>query len=170
MSRIIRQVSLFIGLSLFATTLTAQDLPQPKNEIILTISGETLNTNSDVGAVFDLDMLQALPQTTIATTTIWTEGEQAFVGVELAELAELVGFEGTTLKASAVNDYSVDIPISDAVPGRAMIAYQRNGATMPLRDKGPLWIVFPFDSGTEFQRESIYARSIWQLNRIAVVK
>jgi hypothetical protein len=41
---------------------------------------------------------------------------------------------------------------------------------MPLRDKGPLWIVFPFDSATEFQRESIYARSIWQLNRIAVVK
>lgn len=170
MSRIIRQVSFLLGFSLFASMLAAEDLQNPQNEVILTISGEIQTRNTDEGAEFDLDMLRALPATEISTTTIWTEGEQAFVGVELAALAALVGFEGTTLKASAVNDYSVDIPMSDAVAGRAMIAYERNGSTMPLRDKGPLWVVFPFDSDTEFQRESIYARSIWQLNRIAVVK
>jgi hypothetical protein len=49
-----------------------------------------------------------------------------------------------------------------------MIAYLRNGNPMPLRDKGPLWIVYPFDSSSDFQSETIYSRSIWQLNRIAV--
>lgn len=170
MSRIIRQLSFLTIFGLFGTMLAAQELVQPDGEVILTISGAIQNTNADESAVFDLEMLRDLPAASISTTTIWTDGEQSFVGVELAALAALVGFDGTTLKASAVNDYSVDIPISDAVPGRAMIAYERNGTTMPLRDKGPLWIVFPFDAGTEFQRESIYARSIWQLNRIAVVK
>jgi hypothetical protein len=39
---------------------------------------------------------------------------------------------------------------------------------MSLREKGPLWIIYPFDSSPEYQTELIYSRSIWQLNRIEV--
>ncbi len=39
---------------------------------------------------------------------------------------------------------------------------------MSVREKGPLWIVYPYSSSPEFQNEVIYSRSIWQLNRITV--
>ena len=39
---------------------------------------------------------------------------------------------------------------------------------MSVREKGPLWIVYPYDSNIAFQTETIYARSIWQLDRISI--
>jgi hypothetical protein len=88
--------------------------------------------------------------------------------VELDDLLDAIGAEGETLRAIAANDYAVDIPVADAVDGGPIIAYLRNGEAMSLREKGPLWIVYPFDSSPEYQSELIYSRSIWQLNRIEV--
>jgi hypothetical protein len=48
------------------------------------------------------------------------------------------------------------------------VAYLRNGAEMSMRDKGPLWIVYPYDAKPDYQSELIYSRSIWQLDRIEV--
>ena len=155
-------------LIVFSAAASVAEISQPKGEVILEISGEISSKNVAETAQFDLEMLQALPSHSFVTSTIWTDGAQTFEGVELGVIADLVGFEGDTLSASAVNDYTIEIPIADAAPGRAMIAYLRNGNPMPLRDKGPLWIVYPFDSSSDFQSETIYSRSIWQLNRIAV--
>ena len=75
-----------------------------------------------------------------------------------------------TLKATAINDYAVEIPVEDAVEGGPIIAFMRNGAPMSVRDKGPLWIVYPYDSDPAYQTEVIYSRSIWQLDRIEVME
>ena len=40
---------------------------------------------------------------------------------------------------------------------------------MTVRDKGPFWIIYPFDSNPDYQSEVIYSRSIWQLNRLEVL-
>ena len=164
-----RKLIAFALFALSTATLTYADIAQPKGEVVLTISGSIAEGNADGAIQFDMEMLQSLPSHSFVTSTIWTDGDQTFEGVELSVIAELVGFDGDTLSASAVNDYSIDIPATDAQPGRALIAYKRNGQPMSLRDKGPLWIVFPFDSSPDFQSETIYSRSIWQLNRIAVL-
>jgi hypothetical protein len=39
---------------------------------------------------------------------------------------------------------------------------------MSVREKGPIWMIFPYDSVEAFRTEQTYARSIWQLDRIAV--
>lgn len=68
----------------------------------------------------------------------------------------------------AVNDYAVEIPV-ESWPGTGpIVAYLNNGAPMSLRDKGPLWIVYPFDNTPDYQTEVVYSRSIWQLDRISV--
>ena len=164
-----RKLIAFAIFALSTATLVSADIIQPKGEVILTISGSIAEGNVDGAAQFDMEMLQNLPSHSFVTSTIWTDGDQTFEGVELSVIAELVGFDGDTLSASAVNDYSIDIPATDAQPGRALIAFKRNGQPMSLRDKGPLWIVYPFDSSPDFQSETIYSRSIWQLNRIAVL-
>jgi len=41
---------------------------------------------------------------------------------------------------------------------------------MSVREKGPLWVIYPYDSDAKFRTEVIYSRSIWQLDRLAIVQ
>ncbi|WP_138466182.1 oxidoreductase [Poseidonocella sp. HB161398] len=146
------------------------ELPSPEDDIVLRVTGQITQTNANGAAEFDMAMLQGMPVEKIETTTTWTEGVQTFTGVPLAALLEAVGASGSAVKATAVNDYAVEIPSEDWEKGGPIIAYLHNGSTMSLRGKGPLWIIYPFDSDPAFQSELIYARSIWQLDRIEVLK
>ena len=147
----------------------ASDLPAPQGDVILTVSGKLEVTNVEGTAQFDMEMLQSLDNTTFETSTIWTEGNHLFEGVSLANLVEYLGIEGERLRATAINDYAVEIPLEDAVEEGPIIAYKMDGEIMSLRDKGPLWIVYPFDSDPSYSTEVTYARSIWQLDRIEVL-
>jgi len=147
----------------------ADDLGMAQGDVLLTVSGAIETTNADGMAQFDLEMLEALDATVIDTSTIWTDGTQSFQGVSLDVLVDRLGLTGEILRATAINDYAVDIPISDAVEGGPIIAYRLNGDTLSVRDKGPLWIVYPYDSDASYRSEVIYSRSIWQLDRIVVL-
>ncbi len=144
----------------------ASDLAPPTGEVLLSVTGDIANTNADGAALFDRAMLEALPSVTIQTQTIWTEGLQTFTGVQLVDLAAYVGTDAESLRATAVNDYAVSIPSEDWVDGGPILAYLNNGAPMSLRDKGPLWVIYPYDSKPAYQSEVAYSRSIWQLDRI----
>ena len=132
------------------------------DDVVLTVR------NGDQSHEFSIEDLRALGEREVKTTTIWSDGVQEFVGVSLDQLMSHVGVTEGTLEAAAVNDYAVQIPMSDATAKGPIVAYLRNGEEMSLRDKGPLWVIYPYDSGAEFRTEDIYSRSIWQLNRITV--
>ncbi len=154
---------------LFAAPVRAMDeLPQPTGEIILTVTGEITNTNADDAAVFDFAMLEALDPETIETTTFWTEGKQSFTGVRLHDLMKIVGAEGTSLKAVAINDYEVEIPDADWIEEGPIIAFLNNGTPMSVREKGPLWVIYPYDQNPEFRNSATLSRSVWQLDRLIV--
>lgn len=167
----ILRIFCFALLSLcLSTTARAEALPEPKGQVLLTVSGSIEKINAEQIAIFDRDMLLDLPVTQFETTTIWTDGLQSFSGVSLHHLKEKIGMDGETIIASAINDYSVEIPLSDAKEGGPIIAYLRNGTEMSVRSKGPLWIVYPYDTVPEYRSETIYSRSIWQLDRLEVIK
>jgi hypothetical protein len=115
-------------------------------------------------------MLAELGAETFETTTIWTEGVHSFTGVPLQTLTALLGVTEGQILATAINDYTVEIPVSDAVENGPIIAYLMDGEEMSVRDKGPLWIVYPYDSNADYRTEVVFSRSIWQLDRIEVVK
>lgn len=133
-------------------------------EIVLTVTHGGETTELDMAA------LEAMEIRKFETTTIWTEGLQTFTGVPLAVLLGNLGLTAGAIKATAINDYSVEIPVEDAVEGGPIIAYRLNGDRMSVRDKGPLWVVYPYDSDQVYQTEVIYSRSIWQLYRIDVIE
>lgn len=157
-------------LACLAPAALADPLPAPAGPVILTIHGAIQNDNTNGQARFDLDMLRGLDAREVVTTTIWTEGVQHFTGVSLNVLLDHVGAEGTIIEARAINDYSVEIPMGDATPDGALLAYAIDDAPMSRREKGPLWIVYPYDASAEYRSEVIYARSIWQLDRIEVIR
>lgn len=159
-----------IGVTIAGTGASANGLGQPEGAVVLTVTGGVTVTNSGDAAQFDRAMLEALGSTVIETTTIWTDGVQRFRGVSLATLIDALGISSGTLRAVAVNDYMIEIPVTDAVEGGPIIAYELNGEPMSLRNKGPLWIVYPYDKSDEYLSEVIYARSIWQLDRIEAVR
>ena len=166
MFQFLRSASLGIAL---ATGLSHSALADSHVTPLLTISGDIAVADSDTLA-FDRDALLALPQTTFETSTIWTDGMHSFTGVSLAELMAALGVDDGTLVATAINDYAVEIPVSDAVEGGPIVAYLMDGEEMTVRDKGPLWIVYPYDSDADYRSEVIYSRSIWQLDRLEIVQ
>ena len=165
-SAVARLCGLFV--LLIATTANADNLPTPASKIVLTVSGQISNSNDGAGATFDMEMLRALPQSEFSTTTIWTDGKRRFVGVALSNLLKRVGASGDRLIATALNDYAIEIPIDEISVDAPIVAYELDGKAMPVRAKGPLWIVYPYDADSRYRSEKIYARSIWQLNRIEV--
>lgn len=154
------------GTLLSATCVWAESLPSPSGDVVLTVSGRIAETNSDDAALFDVAMLQAMDPVRIETTTIWTEGPQVFEGVLLSRLIEELGAEGSVIAASALNDYTVEIPLSDAVSDGPILAYAQNGEPLSVREKGPLWVIYPYDAKADYHSELIYARSIWQVKRM----
>jgi hypothetical protein len=159
-------VSVFLVFALSAAD--AAPLAAPQGEVILTVTGNIHATNAGDTAQFDLDMLRDIDGTEIATTTIWTDGVRRFKGVSLLELVNVLGVSTGTLLASAIDDYTVSIPVSDAVKGGPIIAYLLDGNTMSIRGRGPLWVIYPYDQKAEYRSEVTYTRSIWQLDRIEV--
>lgn len=147
---------------------TDEPLAHPKGDVVLTLRGAIGETNLPGGAAFDMAMLQAMPPVTITTTTIWTEGEQTFTGVLLKSLLDSLGAAGKGVEATALNDYFTEIPPEDIVDDGPIVAYMQNGNLLSVRDNGPLWIVYPYDSDGRWRSEVIYARSIWQLTSITV--
>ena len=142
------------------------------NTIYALVGGMAIATAANAGEIlldvsigdqkhkYTLEDLQALPSMDFVTSTIWTEGPQVFEGVLLKELLDKLNVTEGEIEATAINDYSVtDGPI---------VAYLANGSLMSRRGKGPLWIVYPYDSNPMYKTETIYSRSIWQLDRIAV--
>jgi hypothetical protein len=166
LSKITIMLAVSVLLCAPASVVNAADLAKPTGEVVLTVSGAIANTNGDNKAAFDLDMLKALPVTTFKTKTTWTEGEKSFTGVSMQALLAAVGSTGTVAKSIALNDYGVDVPVTDAVSDGPIVAYLMDEQAMSVRDKGPLWIVYPFDAKAEYRTEETYAKSIWQLSRI----
>ena len=69
-----------------------------------------------------------------------------FTGVPMNKLMDAVGAKGTSLTVTALNDYATDIPIEDFKNQPVILATKRDGNYMPVRDKGPLFIVYNYDS------------------------
>ncbi len=151
-----------------ATLAGAESLPAPSEKPILTISGKISTTNKDDTAQFDRKMLESLGTVSMETTTPWYPGPMKFEGVLLSKLMQHVGASGLNATIIALNDYSSDIPMQDFAKYKVILALKLNGEYISIREKGPLFIVYPYDSDPELQHQTYYGRSVWQVSKIVV--
>lgn len=166
-----KKITLGLSLAVGLVSISmAQEMAAPSGDVVLAVSGDLSMTNDGDQLLLDLDMLMALPPTTFETSTIWTDGVHEFTGVSLADFAASIGVEAGQFLATAINDYTVEIPFSDAVADGPIIAYLMDGKAMSVRDKGPLWVIYPYDSNSLYRSEVVYSRSIWQLDRVKIVQ
>jgi hypothetical protein len=156
------------GALLCAAALPARALDRPSGPVVLTISGRIRTPNDGKAAQFDMAMLEQLPQTSFSTATPWYTQPRKFTGPLLRDVLARAGAGGTTLRAVALNDYWVDIPFDDVVRHDVIVARLLDDKPMAVRDKGPLFVIYPFDSRPELRSPVYYGRSAWQLRSIEV--
>lgn len=112
--------------------------------------------------------LMAFPAISFATRTNWTTGEVTFTGVALTTVLERFDVTAGEIELIAINEYSVFLPVDDPTNEGAMLAYLMNGNPMTPRDKGPIWMVYNYDADRQYRTETVFSRSIWQLDRIII--
>jgi hypothetical protein len=131
--------------------------------VVLSVSGALTHANDNGAASFDMTLLAALPQHSFSTKTPWYPQPHKFTGVLVRDLLEAVGSRAGTARAVALNDYRADMPTEELVKNGAMIAYLFDDQPMPVREKGPLVIIFPFSDRPELRTAVHYSRAVWQL-------
>jgi hypothetical protein len=119
-------------------------------------------------AAFDMAMLEALPQHSFTTRTPWYDRPVKFTGPLLSDVLDAVQASGATISAVAINDYKITIPADDTRKFKVVMARLIDDKPIPVRDKGPLFIVYPFDSDAELRSSTYYERSIWQLKAVEI--
>jgi hypothetical protein len=140
-----------------------EKLAPPRDRAILSVTGAIANTNAPGRADFDLANLEHLGLSRLVTWTPWTEGEIEFEGVLARRLMEAVGAAGTEIQATALNGYEQTIPLDDFQSYDVLLALRMNGAAMRVRDKGPIWIIYPWSDHPELDDFVTRGKSIWQL-------
>ncbi|MCP1167949.1 molybdopterin-dependent oxidoreductase [Limimaricola litoreus] len=158
-SSLLNAVCLSLALS---SPLLAQEVPEDTGLLTLEAPNEAAPVELDLAA------LKAMPVTEIETSTVWTDGVTRFTGVALSDLLADLGEEGTVIHAMARDGYTVEIPVTDAVPHGPIVAYEMDGAPIEADMMGPYWIIYPYDSDEAYRTEEIEARSIWQLARLTL--
>jgi len=143
-------------------------LQPPSGPVVLEVRGRVLTPNQDGCACFDLAMLAALPQVHFSARTPWYAGPRRFTGPLLRDVLAAAGARGSRLRLRALNDYRVDMPWDDAQRHDPIVAHRIDGQLMAVRDKGPLFLIYPFDDRPELRSAVYYNRSAWQLRAIEV--
>jgi hypothetical protein len=146
----------------------AMALDRPVGAVVLTVSGRVRHPNAGESAQFDMAMLEQLPQHSFVTRTPWYSTARKFTGPLLRDVLSACGAQGSNVRATALNDYRVDLPFDDAQRFDVLVARLLDDKPMAVRDKGPLFIIYPFDSSAELRSTVYYSRSAWQLKSLEV--
>ncbi|MFN4010499.1 MAG: oxidoreductase [Pannonibacter sp.] len=132
--------------------------------IVLTVEGNIEGERQ----TFTIADLEAMGTEQMTTTTPWHDGAVTFEGVAMARLLQHVKAQGETTEVTALNAYFVDIPTEDLIRNGAVLALKRDGNYMAVTDKGPLFLIYPFDANPALRTEVHYSRSVWQVSSIAI--
>lgn len=157
-----------LGATALLLTGTSHALDAPKGKVILSLTGNIQFKNAGDRADFDMEMLAALPQHSFSTSNPWYKESKKFTGPLLRDVLAVAGAQGSLLRAEALNNFKVEIPLADTRQFPVVLARLMDDKPMLIREKGPLFIIYPFDSHTELHSARYYSRSAWQLRTLEI--
>jgi hypothetical protein len=142
---------------------SGQELPPPEGNVLLTVTGSIAKMNASNKAELDSQLIEAFGVTRLQTSTPWTEGRPVFEGVLMRDLLDGLGAEAKKVTVVALNDYKIDISTEDFDKYPVLLAMKMDGKPLRIRDKGPLWLIYPQDDFPELQNKPTQAKWVWQI-------
>ncbi|GJA32585.1 molybdopterin-binding oxidoreductase [Aeromonas caviae] len=141
----------------------------PQGPVILKVTGNLDPADPADGEVlFDMAMIQALPQHEVVTSNPWVDKPHKYVGPKLADVLTEVKANGKSITLTALNSFQIRINWDKVKQYDPILAWQDDGMTMRVRDKGPLWFILPLDPHPELRRSEFTDMMIWQLSAIDI--
>lgn len=127
----------------------------------------TLTGKDGAQVMLSAAQLGALPQYAIATENEYLDGMNCYSGPLGRDVLALIGAaEGDGVMLTAINDYAVEAPYDHMAEYDVMFTTAINGDALSVRDKGPIWVVYP-QSDNAILRDTLYSTfMVWQLNRV----
>jgi hypothetical protein len=150
------------------STAPGDAVPAPKNEVVLTISGDISVTNVDDTLAFDIDTLEKLKLVRYQVNDPWLKQDITYTGVLLSDLLAVAGSPDTVkeIVALAMDGYVAPIPVSEMESWPVLLATQSNGVYMTIENSGPTRIIFPYDLHSDVT--AARNMSVWNLERLEV--
>lgn len=155
--------------SILTTTLLAMTPNLLFSQTILTILGP----DEVVISEYSLSDMDALEQTVFETGNPYIDGLSTFSGPLLELIIDKAGYPDPTsgfITLTALNDYQVKIPVTDFRSYDVMLATRRDGEEMSLRDKGPIWVIYPMSDNPMLRDPLFNGRLVWQLKSLQVAE
>jgi hypothetical protein len=147
----------FIFSSIFAPAALAQE------SVVLTLT----SASEDMLVELTEEDLLSIEQHSIFTENEFVDGLVEFTGPLVRDVVALLAdLEIEALILTAVNDYAVEIPVSDIIDYDVIFALTQDGERFSARDKGPIWVIYPMTDHIELQDRVYNDRLIWQLVRV----
>lgn len=147
-----------------AAAQTAKKSAQVAEEPILLVRGAIAGGHE---RHFTRSQFEAIGVSSLTTRTPWNQDPVEFTGVKLSAFLHHVGAHGKVLRVTALNDYVTAIPVED-VAHDPILATRRDGKVMAVRDKGPIFIIYPFDADKSLNNELYFSRCAWQVKSIEI--
>ena len=147
-------------------SLTPGDaIPAPTGDPILTVSGQIGVKNAGDTLVLDMATLEKFGLVEYAVNDPWLNAKNTYQGVLLSEFLKFVDASdtATTLKIIALDDYAVDITITDIEKWTVLLATQTNGAYMTIENNGPTRVIFPYDFYPEIDQLTYKDLWVWNI-------
>ena len=149
--------------ALVTLTLLSVSAARANEDVVLTLS------DASTGVVVELleaDLL-ALEQAVVITENEFVDDEAEFSGPLARDVVALLNNpEITVFQLVAVNEYAVEVPVSDFIDYDVIFALFQDGERFSPRDKGPIWVIYPMSDHPELQDRIYNDRLIWQMVRI----
>lgn len=150
----------FIGVLVLLFAACTGSLTLSQELEVVPISGGT-------PIILSLDDLRGLGETELRTGNDFVDGERRFRGPLVRDVLHHAGAENTTLvRLTAANDYQVEIAAEEFMQYEVILALSMDGVPLSMRDKGPIWVIYPISENAELQDPVYNNRLIWQLVKL----
>ncbi|NOX40401.1 MAG: hypothetical protein GXP05_07770 [Alphaproteobacteria bacterium] len=152
MKRLLIGFVLFVFAASFGSTTLAQTA--------LTIRSKALGKE----LALTLTQLRDMSQETVVTGNEFVDGKRVFRGPLMRDVMQCFSSVlPKTVILTAANDFQSEAPVEEFFKYNVILALSVDGVALSMRDKGPLWMIYPMSDFPEL-RDPIYnSRLIWQL-------
>lgn len=157
----------FFCLAVLLLTLPMSLAARPSGPVILRVLIERDQNHHEEVMTYDRAALSQIAWRHITTASPFLKGDHQFSGVPLASLLQSLDITSGTIRAQALDGYSITIPVADAFDHEVLLALDHNGRPMRIRDRGPIWVIYPM-TPSEALAGDAGGRMIWQLQSLDI--